>query len=167
MPIATMSIQRHRPFLLASLLLCVGWLNEAQAGDLFSTLPGAWSGTGTVVKDDDTTEPLRCKAKYSLTPSGTIVHLELRCAADSYRMNFVTDLVNQSGTLAGTWKEIDRQVAGPVSGKIDGDVISTHIKGTAFEADVVITTHEGKQTILLTSGSGNYAKAVKIALKAD
>ena len=45
--------------------------------------------------------------------------------------------------------------------------MTTKIKGTAFEADVVITTHGNRQTIALTSDSGAYAKAVNIALKAD
>ncbi len=130
-------------------------------------IAGNWTGTGSVIKNDGTSEGLRCKAKYSLTPSGTIVHQELRCAADSYRMDLIADLVNQDGTLGGTWKEADRQVSGSVSGRIDGDVISTKIKGTAFEAVVVITTRGDKQTISLNSDSGNYAKAVTIALKAD
>ena len=140
---------------------------RAAPNDLFSTLPGAWSGSGTVLKSDDTTESLRCKAKYSLTPSGSVVHQDLRCAADSYRLELVTDIVNQGGELAGTWKELDRQAGGSVSGHIDGDVISTRIKGLAFEAAVVITTRGGQQTIALTSDTGTYAKAVTIKLKAD
>ena len=83
-----------RPMLWSAVLLAAAASgDQAMAGDLFSTLPGTWTGTGTVVKTDDTTETLRCKAKYSLTPSGTIMHQDLICAADSYRMNFITDLV--------------------------------------------------------------------------
>lgn len=96
-----------------------------------------------------------------------MVHQELRCAADSYRLALVTDLVNDNGGLAGTWTETDRQAGGSVSGKIEGDVITTRIKGNTFDANVVITTHGGRQTIALTSNNGSYAKAVNIALKAD
>lgn len=152
---------------LAGLALAAPPLHGAWAGDLFSTLPGNWTGTGSVLKQDGTSESLRCKAKYSLTPSGTIVHQELRCAADSYRLDLVSDLVNQNGALAGTWTETDRRAGGSVAGTIEGDVISTRIKGTAFDAAVVITTHGNKQTIALTSDNGNYAKAVTIALKAE
>ena len=120
-----------------------------------------------MLKNDGTSEPLRCKAEYSLTPSGSIVHQELRCAADSYRLDLVSDLVNQNGSLAGTWKETDRKAGGSVSGTINGDVISTRITGNTFEATVVITTHGNKQTIALTSQKSNYAKAVTIALKAE
>ncbi len=152
---------------MASLVLPLMVPSGAQAADLFASLPGNWTGTGSVLKADGTSESLRCRAKYSLAPSRTIVHQELRCAADSYRLDFVTDLVNQNGGVAGTWTEADRQAGGSVSGKIEGDVISTKIKGTAFEADVVITTHGNRQTIALTSDNGSYAKAVNIALKAD
>ncbi len=164
---ATLPCQRRRAGALACLFLFTGASGGARAGDLFSELPGSWSGSGTVVKSDDTTESLRCKVKYSLAPSGTIVHQELRCAADSYRIDFVTDLINEKGDLGGSWKEVDRQASGSVSGRIQGNVISTQIKGTAFEAKVVITTKGTKQTIVLTSDSGNYAKLVKIALEAD
>lgn len=167
MSFAMSPVERFRSIVVGGLFLCVGFAPGARAGDLFSELPGNWSGTGTVIKSDDTTESLRCKVKYSLTPSGKILHQEIKCAADSYRMNFVTDLVNQNGDLAGTWKEVDRQAGGDVSGRIQGDVISTQIKGAVFQAAVVITTKSGKQTISLTSDSGNYAKAVTIALKAD
>jgi hypothetical protein len=156
-----------RPAALAGVLLSLMPAPGSQAADLFASLPGNWSGTGSVTKADGTSENLRCRAKYSLTPSGTVVHQELRCAADSYRLALVTDLVNQGGGLAGTWTETDRQAGGSVSGKIDGDVITTRITGTAFAADVVITTHGNRQTIALTSENGSYAKAVTIALKAD
>ncbi|HEX4768147.1 MAG TPA: hypothetical protein VH414_17920 [Lichenihabitans sp.] len=161
MPIAA----RH--MLWSATLLAVACGGQARAADLFATLPGTWTGTGTVLKTDNTTESLRCKVKYSLTPSGTIMHQELLCAADSYRMDFVTDLVNQGGALAGTWKEKDRQAGGSVSGKIEGDAITTQITGNGFEASVVITVKGSKQTIALTSDSGSYAKSVTIALKAE
>lgn len=172
MPKVPSVARRHRSRLCAGLIFAgaavvVSAPVGARAGDLFSELPGNWVGSGTVIKSDATTETLRCKVKYTLAPSGTIVHQELRCAADSYRMNFVTDLINDKGELAGTWKEVDRQAGGAVSGRIDGNVISTKITGTAFEAAVVITTKGDKQTILLTSNSGNYAKSVNIALKAE
>ncbi len=161
MPTAT------RPVLWGAVLLAATCGGRAMAADLFATLPGTWTGTGTVVKTDNTTENLRCKVKYSLTPSGTVMHQELLCAADSYRMDFVTDLVNQDGKLAGTWKEKDRQAGGSVSGKIDGDVIATQISGNGFEASVVITVKGSRQTIALTSDGGSYARSVTIALKAE
>jgi hypothetical protein len=139
----------------------------AQAADLFASLPGNWTGTGSVEKLDGTSEALKCRAKYSLAPSGTVVHQELRCAADSYRLALVTDLVNNKGDLAGTWTETDRQAGGSVSGKIEGDVITTRIKGNTFDANVTITTQGNRQTIALLSNNGSYAKAVNIALKAD
>ena len=166
MPIV-MTRSRPRCSLALAGLLCAAPLSSLSAADLFSTLPGVWAGDGTVVKSDNTTETLRCKAKYSLSPSGATVHQELLCAADSYRLNLVTDLINDGGTLGGTWSERDRQAGGSVKGRIDGDVITTHIKGNGFEASVVITTKGDKQTIALSSPEGSYAKAVTIGLKAQ
>jgi hypothetical protein len=150
--------------------VCLGTVLFASplwAADLFSVLPGNWVGTGRVTKQDGSTEPLRCKAKYSLTPSGNIMHQELKCAADSYRMDLTADLVNQKGALEGTWHEQDRQVGGSVVGRIEGDTITTKIQGNTFRADVTILTKANKQTIALTSDSGNYAKAVNVDLHAE
>ena len=167
LPSSATRVRVYRLAVVAGLVWPLVPLSGAHAADLFASLPGNWTGTGSVTKTDGTSESLRCRAKYSLAPSGTIVHQELRCAADSYRLALVTDLVNQNGGLGGTWTETDRQAGGSVSGKIEGDVITTKIKGTAFEADVVITTHGNRQTIALSSPEGSYARAVNIALKAD
>ena len=166
MPLTTLCSRLGVPAVLAAILSAAP-LTGAGAGDLFTSLPGTWTGTGTVLKSDNTTESLRCKAKYSLTPSGATVHQELLCAADSYRLDLVTDLVNQAGTLGGTWTERDRQAGGSVSGRIEGDVITTDIRGNGFEAAVVITTKGPHQTIALTSDHGSYAKSVTIALDAQ
>lgn len=150
----------------AATMLSAGTLAAAPL-DLFAILPGTWSGGGTVLKTDGTTEALRCRVKYSLVPSGTVVHQDIVCAAASYRMEFVTDLVNRNGDIAGTWTEKTQQASGSVSGRIEGDIIRTQISGPAFAAAVVIAVEGRKQTIALTSDSGNYVKAVRIALKAD
>lgn len=139
---------------------------SARASDVFANLPGAWSGGGTALLQDNSVERLRCRAKYSVTPSGTAVHEELNCASDSYKIEMKSDILYQNGELAGTWVETGRQANGSIRGTVEGDVITTKVSGLGFNADVGIITHGSKQSIKIKS-EGSYAKAVSIDLHSD
>lgn len=133
------------------------------AEEVFANLPGSWAGGGTAVLQDGTTERIKCRATYSVTPSGTVVHQVLACASDSYKIDMRSDIVYQNGALAGTWVETGRKVDGSIVGRIDGDVITTKVSGLTFHADVAIVTRDNKQSIKINS-EGSYAKAVSIDL---
>ena len=156
-----------RPFRVASTtagaLALVAATLPAHAAEVFSNLPGAWAGTGVAVLRDGSRERIKCRATYSVTPSGTVVHQELDCASDSYKIDMRSDIVYQNGGLAGTWVETGRKVDGSIVGRIDGDTITTKVSGLAFHADVAIVTHDNKQSIRIES-EGSYAKSVSIDL---
>ncbi len=142
-------------------------LSPARAAEVFNNLPGSWSGGGTAVLQDGSSERIRCRVKYAVAPSGTVVHQELDCASDSYKINMRSDILYQpDGGLKGTWMETGRQVNGSIVGKVDGDNITTKVSGLAFNADVAITTHNARQTIRIKS-EGSYAKLVSIDLRSD
>ena len=123
---------------LVAVLLAVS--GGAWAAGPFDTFAGAWSGTGTIAMNDGHSERIRCKAVYEVTPSGIILHQNLRCASDSYKFEVRSSLQADGDQLTGTWSEVTRQATGKVSGTISGGQISTSVDGTGFSASLNVTT---------------------------
>src|SRR3978361_1137563 len=87
----------------------------AQSAGPFEALSGTWSGGGTIAMNDGHNERIRCKATYEITPSGIILHQNLRCASDSYKFEVRSSLQAEDESLTGTWTEVTRQATGTVS----------------------------------------------------
>src|SRR5579859_7646224 len=104
-------------------------LSSAQTGP-FADLEGAWAGNGTISMNDGRTERIRCKAKYFVSPSGSNLDQQLRCASDSYHFDVNSGLVRQAdGAIAGQWTETTRKATGNVSARQNGDEIDAQITG--------------------------------------
>lgn len=136
----------------------------AKAAGPFDELAGSWSGGGTIAMNDGHNERIRCKAVYEVTPSGIIMHQNLRCASDSYKFEVRSSLQADNGSLSGTWTEVTRQATGSVSGSISGDQISTSVSGTGFSATLAVTTHGNSQSVAINP-QGTDIQAVQIQLK--
>src|SRR5215470_12127676 len=63
---------------------------RAQATGPFDVLAGSWSGTGTVNTSDGLHERVMCFAKYVSEKAGNSLDLDLRCASDSYKVEFTS-----------------------------------------------------------------------------
>ena len=122
------------------------------------------SRAGTIAMNDGHSERIRCRAIYEVTPSGIILHQDLRCASDSYKFEVKSSLVAQGGDLTGTWTETTRQVTGNVTGTIRGDQISTSVSGTGFSATLGVTTHGNAQSVSIKP-EGSDIQSVQIAMK--
>lgn len=136
----------------------------AKAGGPFEDLAGVWSGGGTISMNDGHNERIRCKAVYEVTPSGIILHQNLRCASDSYKFEVRSSLQAEGVQLTGTWTEVTRQATGSVSGSIRGDDITTSVQGTGFSANLNVTTHGNAQAVSINP-EGTDIKAVRIDLR--
>lgn len=130
----------------------------------FEALSGSWSGGGTIAMTDGHNERIRCKAVYEVTPSGIILHQNLRCASDSYKFEVRSSLQAEGQSIIGTWTETTRQVQGDVSGSVSGERIITSVKGTGFSASLSLTTRGNAQNVSITP-SGTDIKSVQIDLK--
>ena len=130
----------------------------------FDSLSGSWSGGGTISMNDGHNERIRCKAVYEVTPSGIILHQNLRCASDSYKFEVRSSLQAEGQSIIGTWSETTRQVQGDVTGSVSGDRIATSVKGTGFSANLNVTTRGNAQNVSITP-SGTDIKSVQIDLK--
>ena len=134
-----------------ALLLLAAPADLAQAAGPFEVLAGSWSGTGTVNTSDGTHERVRCLAKYVSEKAGNGVQLDLRCATDSYKVEFTSSIVQSAGSLSGNWFERTRRVGGQISGRANGDEFNVRASGQTFTALLNVKTQGTRQTFTMES----------------
>lgn len=137
---------------------------HAQSSGPFSSLAGAWSGSGTLALSKGSNERIRCRAKYDVAGAGSGVRLELRCASDSYKFELQGDIVFRNGEILGNWNETTRRVAGRVSGTINGSQINVRVDGQTFAALLSLTTNGDRQSISIKAPSGSEMSEAAITL---
>ena len=148
------------------LAFACGTFAPAQAGEgPFGGLSGSWSGAGTVSVSNGTSERIRCRAVYSVTPSGEKLHQELRCASDSYKFEVDSNVISDSsGGLSGTWTETTRQVTGAVSGRVSPGLINTSVRGPAFSATLAVQTKGDRQAVSIRP-QGTEIQSISIEMR--
>jgi hypothetical protein len=120
------------------------------AATVFSRLKGSWSGEGIIALSNGSRERIRCRGDYRL-PSRDNLQLALNCASDSYRFQLRGDITAQGHTIAGTWSEVTRNVAGQISGKLVGNRIEARAEGQTFTALMTLTASSGRQQVSIQS----------------
>lgn len=73
-------------------------------------MAGSWSGGGTVILDDGSTERIRCRAKYA--PIGPTMEMSLTCASDAYKFNLGASVKAEGSAITGNWSEASRNISG-------------------------------------------------------
>jgi hypothetical protein len=134
-----------------ALVLVAAPLTRARAAGPFEAMAGSWSGTGTVNTSDGTHERVRCLAKYVSEKAGNGVQLDLRCATDSYKVEFTSSIVQSGGSLSGNWFERTRRVGGQISGRAQGDEVNVRASGQTFTALLNVKTQGTQQTFTMES----------------
>jgi hypothetical protein len=116
-----------------------------------------------VSTSDGLHERVKCLAKYVSEKAGNSVQLDLRCASDSYKVEFISSIVQTAGSLSGTWFERTRRVGGSISGKASGNQFNVRAAGETFTALLNVTTQGSRQTFSMES-PGAYVPEFSIAL---
>jgi hypothetical protein len=129
----------------------------------FADLSGDWSGGGTVTLSSGSNEKIRCRATYDSQAAGNNLKLALRCASDSYNVDFRGTAINSGGNMTGDWFESTNQAAGQFFGSIKGNRIDARIEGQNFAAFFNMTTHGNRQSVSLRS-PGSRVSSVTMAL---
>jgi hypothetical protein len=124
---------------------------QGTAAGPFDALAGTWSGNGVVNLSDGSRERVRCIAKYVSQNSGYNVRLELRCASDSYKVEFSSSIVQSGGSLSGNWFESTRRVGGKISGRANGGQIDVRADGDTFMALLAVKTQGSRQSFSMES----------------
>ena len=124
---------------------------------------GDWSGGGTITLSSGSNEKIRCRANYDSQAAGNNLKLALRCASDSYNVDFRGTAINSGGNMTGNWFESTNQAAGQFFGSIKGNRIDARIEGQTFAAFFNMTTHGNRQSVSLRS-PGSRVSSVTMAL---
>ena len=145
-------------------LLSTASLTSAMAAGPFAGFNGEWTGGGDISMTDGSQEKIRCKATYSVGPSGAALNINMNCASDSYRVNIISNIVAQGSNFEGTWRETTRQADGKVTGRVmaPGE-LQANLDGTGFAIQLAATTN-GKQQSVTIQAEGTDVKTVKISL---
>jgi hypothetical protein len=136
---------------------------RAQAAGPFEALAGSWSGSGVVNTSNGLHERVRCLAKYVSENAGHGVQLDLRCASDSYKVEFTSSIVETGESLSGNWFERTRRVGGKISGKANGNQVNMRADGETFTALMSVQTQGSRQTFSMES-PGAWVPEFSIAL---
>lgn len=116
----------------------------------FAGLAGTWTGQGTILLANGNTESIRCRASYSVPPSGISLDQGLRCANDSYTFDVTSNVfASEGGTLKGTWSEKSNQIQGSVSGRVSPGKIESRVSAAGFNARLSVTTQGARQSVLV------------------
>jgi hypothetical protein len=133
----------------AALLLSMS-AGYAQSGP-FAGFNGTWSGNGTVLLSDGSTERLRCKADYKVNGNGLGLKQNLHCASDSYKFDLSSDVTSQGDRISGNWSEASRNIFGNLQGTAGGGRIDVFVEASGFAANVTLTTTGNRQTVQISS----------------
>jgi hypothetical protein len=145
---------RRLIFALATLLVASVWgtASHAQSGP-FAGMAGNWTGAGTVILDDGSTERIRCRASYAVGAGGNGLQQSLTCASDSYKFNIITNVMAQGSAVSGTWSETSRNIIGNIEGRSGGGNFQVVATSPGFSADISLTTRGNKQSVVIKAES--------------
>ena len=102
--------------------------NGAAAGPI-EDLSGYWTGAGTVLLTNGSTERVKCAVIYKIGGSGTQIKQTMRCASADYNINAAAELRVNGAQVSGNWEEKTYSATGDVAGRYTGSSFVLSIKG--------------------------------------
>lgn len=149
----TARARSRRLLIAAAVLLAAGMAaseSSAQSGP-FAPMAGNWSGGGTVMLDDGSTERIRCRAKYA--PIGPTMEMSLTCASDAYKFNLAANVRAEGSAVTGSWSEASRNISGSLQGRGGGGNFEVVASTAGFNANIGLKTSGNKQTVTMRADS--------------
>ncbi len=136
-----------------ALCLAAGAASAQSAGSL-AAFAGSWSGSGTLTRQDGTTERIRCQANYA-TRDPHSLQQNLRCQSDNTQFNLVSDVSEAGDRLTGDWVETTRNARGSLVGRNQRGTITANVQGPGFTAGVAIAARGNKQSVEIRANGGD------------
>jgi len=137
-------------------------ISTSQAASPFEGMSGVWTGRGTIELDGGSTEKIRCRATYAVSPDGQGLNQSLLCASDSYKFELKSNVIAKSGVLSGNWKETTRNVGGTLEGRAGNGQFNVDVSAPTFTAKLRLNTKGDRQSVVINS-DGQF-KGAKISL---
>ena len=138
-------------------------ISPSNASTLFAGMSGSWTGAGRITMSDGTSEPIKCKATYTVDNSDTTLVQVLRCASDSYRFNVKSNIDSDGDALSGEWTETTYNLGGSFTGKAVGQKIEGKVRGSGLLVGVAMLTNGGVQRVRILS-QGTEMREVNLKL---
>jgi hypothetical protein len=126
--------------------------SHAQSGP-FAGLAGVWSGGGSVMLDDGSSERIRCRATYAVGEGGAGLNQSLTCASDSYKFELRANVIAHGSEISGTWSETSRNVSGSLEGRGSAGNIQVTASSAGFNANISLTTRGNRQSVSIRADS--------------
>lgn len=154
------SLRRHLRLAacLAGAVLVSPPAGMAQSAGPFAGMAGKWQGNGQVIGTNGTSERIKCRATYSVSPSGADLSQSLVCASDSYRFDIRSNVVSDGRNVQGTWEETTRNATGNLVGRIQDGTIESTVSGLGFTAQLSLRTIGRKQEVRIASQGSDVAR---------
>jgi hypothetical protein len=151
-----------RAAIVAGLWAAFAAFGPAAAGPI-DELTGYWTGAGSVVLTNGSTERVKCAVVYKVSESSTRIRQSMRCASADYTINGVADLRMQGAQVSGKWEEKTYSATGDVSGRYTGSSFVLTIQGASFTASMNVGLGNCKQSINI-SPKGLEVRRVSMSL---
>jgi hypothetical protein len=134
--------------MLAAMLVLPGQLPaKAEPPSPFDKLAGRWVGEGRFGVRDGTTEAVKCRVTYIIAGDGHELKQSIRCASAGGNVEIQSAVTHKDGNLAGTWKELVRDMSGEVTGTVTPKGFRVAVRGASLNANMDIVMAGAKQVI--------------------
>jgi hypothetical protein len=111
---------------------------------------GYWSGSGSVVLANGSTERVKCSVFYKVSEGGTQIRQAMRCASADYKIDALAELRVKGEKVSGSWEEKTYSAMGEVSGRFADNNFVLSIKGANFTAAMSVSLSDCKQNISIS-----------------
>jgi hypothetical protein len=113
----------------------------------FERLVGRWVGEGRLGIRDNPTETVKCRVTYVHQQADDQLTQTIRCASAGGSVEVRSLVTHTSGILAGSWKELTRDMSGEVRGTVTPRGFRVAVKGASLNANMDIVLLGAKQVI--------------------
>ena len=141
----------------AGLLASSGWA-QTKSPSLFSSLDGAWNGSGQIKLDSGKSEKIKCKGYYNAKDGGAQLGIAIDCANASVRINMRANLIDAAGKVSGTWEEREFNQSGEVNGNTTADKLTVTFAG-GLTGTLSIAASGTSQTVVISTGGPGFIGA--------
>lgn len=136
------------PWLIAG--FCVALSAVGALASPIEGLSGYWSGNGSVVLSNGSTERVKCAVIYKVSEGGSQIRQTMRCASADYKIDSLAELSVKGEKVSGSWEEKTYSATGEVSGKFADNNFVLSIKGVNFTAAMNVSLSDCKQNISIS-----------------
>jgi hypothetical protein len=163
-----MPVKLSKGVSLAAAFFVAASMQGVKAENALRPLAGYWLGGGTISMKNGTSERIRCRGSYAISPAGNALNQSLLCASDSYKFNVKSNVFeNAPGVLTGSWAETTRNASGQLSGRVAGARILANVAGVGFTAAIAITTRGRQQSVMISPAGSTDVVRVAVSMRKE